>query len=89
MSWHELKFLRTPILGLSVGLVLFNMFSVALCCHFLIPYFSWGIGFLLGAIVALPDAVAATSATKCLQVPRNVMTILERVIKDRVILYCI
>ena len=77
MSWHDLKFLRAPILWLSVGLVLFSMFSVALCCHFLIPHFSWGMGFLLGAIVAPPDAVAATSATKGLQLPRNVVTILE------------
>jgi CPA1 family monovalent cation:H+ antiporter len=50
---------------------------IATVAHFFIPGFSWGLGFVLGAIVSPPDAVAATSITKGLGLPRRITSILE------------
>lgn len=77
MSWHEFVANRRPITLLAVGLVLLTTTIVAAIAHFFIPGFSWAMGFVLGAIVAPPDAVAATSVTKGLGLPRRVTSILE------------
>jgi CPA1 family monovalent cation:H+ antiporter len=77
VSWHEFKAFRKPIFFLAIGLVIFTALCVALTVHLLIPEFSLLTGLLLGAIVAPPDAVAATSVTKNLPVPKRVTTILE------------
>ena len=77
MSWHEFVANRRPILLLAVGLVLLTTTIVAAIAHFFIPGFSWAMGFVLGAIVAPPDAVAATSVTKGLGLPRRITSVLE------------
>jgi CPA1 family monovalent cation:H+ antiporter len=77
MSWHEFVANRRPITLLAVGLVLLTTTIVAALAHFFIPGFSWAMGFVLGAIVAPPDAVAATSVTKGLGLPRRITDILE------------
>jgi CPA1 family monovalent cation:H+ antiporter len=77
MSWHEFVANRRPITLLAVGLVLLTTTLVAALAHFFIPGFSWAMGFVLGAIVAPPDAVAATSVTKGLGLPRRITDILE------------
>jgi CPA1 family monovalent cation:H+ antiporter len=66
-----------PILLLAVGLVLFTTVVVAIAAHALIPELSWATAFTLGAIVAPPDAVAATSVAQRLNLPRRIITILE------------
>jgi len=76
-SWHEFVANRRPILLLAVGLVLLTTTAIATLAHFFIPGFSWGMGFVLGAIVAPPDAVAATSITKGLGLPRRITSVLE------------
>ena len=76
-SWHEFRKWRRAILFLAIGLVLFTTVSVAAAAHYVIPGFTWQLGFLLGAIVSPPDAVAATSATKGLRLPKHVVAILE------------
>lgn len=76
-SWHDFRKLRRPILFLAIGLVLFTTVGVATVAHYVIPGFTWPLGFLLGAIVSPPDAVAATSVTKHLNLPKRVITILE------------
>jgi len=68
---------RRPITLLAVGLVLLTTTAVAALAHYFIPGFSWALGFVLGAIVAPPDAVAATSVTKGLGLPRRITGILE------------
>ena len=45
--------------------------------HLTIPDLSWPAAFVLGAIVAPPDAVAATSIAAKLHLPRRLVTILE------------
>jgi CPA1 family monovalent cation:H+ antiporter len=66
-----------PILLLAVGLVLFTTSVVALVAHALIPTLSWAAAFVLGAIIAPPDAIAATSVAQNLNLPRRIITILE------------
>jgi CPA1 family monovalent cation:H+ antiporter len=65
------------ILLLSVGLVIATTVTVAIVAEALVPGMGWAAAFALGAIVAPPDAVAATSIFQRLGVPRRVVTILE------------
>ena len=62
-SLIDLRKLLTPILGLSVGLVLFTALGVALVASWLLPI-SFAVAFALGAIVAPPDAVATTAVAR-------------------------
>ncbi len=66
-----------PILLLAIGCVLFTTVVVGLVAWSLIPGMSLAAALTLGAIVAPPDAVAATAVFKRLGVPRRVVTILE------------
>jgi len=61
---------------LAIGLVLFTTVLVAAVCHYSLGL-PWGVGFVLGAIVSPPDAVAATAITQRVKLPRIVNTILE------------
>jgi monovalent cation/hydrogen antiporter len=76
MSWREFKHNLRPIILLAVGCVIFTAFAVAAATHYLIGL-PWGIGFLLGAIVAPPDAVAPLAVAKKLGIPRRIMVVLE------------
>jgi Na+/H+ antiporter len=62
---------------LGVGLVLFTMVVVAVVAHTFIPGMTWGAGFVLGAIVSPPDAIAVTSITRRIGVPQVIATILD------------
>jgi monovalent cation/hydrogen antiporter len=66
-----------PIILLAVGLVLFTTLIVGLVAQVLIPGINVGAAFALGAIVAPPDAVAATSIFRRLGAPGRIVTILE------------
>ncbi len=68
---------RRAILLLSVGLVVFTTFGVGVIVHGLIPGISWPVSFAIGAVVAPPDAVAATAVARRIGLPRRVVTILE------------
>ena len=68
---------RRPILLLSVGLVVFTTFGVGLVAHLLLPGVSWAIALAIGAVVAPPDAVAATAIGRRIGLPRRIVTILE------------
>jgi len=76
-SWPDFKAAERPIILLAIGCVLFTTVAVAVVAHYFIPGFSWPVAFVLGAIISPPDAVAATSATKGLGVPRRIITVLE------------
>jgi monovalent cation/hydrogen antiporter len=65
------------ILLLAVGLVLFTAVAVGLVAQAVIPTMSLAAALTLGAIVAPPDAVAATAIFRRLGVPRRIVTILE------------
>jgi CPA1 family monovalent cation:H+ antiporter len=68
-----------PILFLAIGLVLFTTLAVGLVAMALIPEMAANpaVAFTLGAIVAPPDAVAATAIFRRLGVPSKIVTILE------------
>jgi Na+/H+ antiporter len=68
---------RRSILLLSVGLVAFTTAGVGLLVHALLPDLGWGPAFAIGAVIAPPDAVAATSIGRRIGLPRRIVTILE------------
>ena len=76
MSWREFKFNLRPIILLAVGCVIFTAFAVAAATHYLIGL-PWGVGFLLGAIVAPPDVVAPLAIARKLGLPRRILVVLE------------
>jgi monovalent cation/hydrogen antiporter len=76
MSWREFKSNLRPIILLSVGCVIFTAFAVAAATHYLIGL-PWGVGFLLGAIVAPPDVVAPLAIARKLGMPRRILIVLE------------
>ncbi len=65
------------ISSLAVALVLATAVAVALAARSLIPAITWPVALVLGAIVAPPDAIAATAIASRLAVPRRIITILE------------
>src|SRR5688500_3628312 len=75
-SWRDFKSNLRPISLLAVGLVLFTTCLVAVVGHWMAGM-SWAVAFVLGAIVSPPDAVAATTITQRLRVPRRIVHILE------------
>src|SRR5277367_4862172 len=76
MSWREFRFNLRPISLLAVGCVLFTATATAAVTHWLLG-FSWPVGFVLGAIVSPPDAVAPLSIARRMNLPRRLLVILE------------
>jgi Na+/H+ antiporter len=76
MSWREFKYNLRPIVLLAVGCVIFTAAAVATATHYLIGL-PWNVGFLLGAIVAPPDAVAPLAIARRLGIPRRILVVLE------------
>jgi monovalent cation/hydrogen antiporter len=76
MSWNEFRSNLRPISLLAIGCVVFTATAVAIAAHYLLG-FSWGLGFVLGAIVSPPDAVAPLAVARRLQLPRRIVVILE------------
>ena len=68
---------RRPILLLSVGLVIFTTAGVAYVVHAILPDVGWPAAFAIGAVVAPPDAVAATAVARRIGLPHRVVTVLE------------
>jgi monovalent cation/hydrogen antiporter len=68
---------RRSILLLSVGLVVFTTVGVAWLVHSLLSGLDWWASLAIGAVVAPPDAVAATSIGRRIGLPRRIVTILE------------
>ena len=76
-SLSDVRTYAWPIANLAIGLVLATMGAVAVLVHAVVPGMGWAAAFALGAIVAPPDAVSATSITSRLGVPRRLVVILE------------
>lgn len=68
---------RRPIILLSVGLVVVTTFAVGAVVNWLIPGLGWAAALAIGAVVAPPDAVAATAIGRRIGLPRRVVTVLE------------
>jgi len=76
MSWREFRANLRPIALLAVGCVVFTATAVAAAAHYVLGL-PWAVGFVLGAIVAPPDAVAPLSIARRLGIPRRISVILE------------
>jgi Na+/H+ antiporter len=76
MSWREFRYNLRPISLLAVGCVGFTTIATAATTHWLLGL-SWPVGFVLGAIVSPPDAVAPLSIARRLQLPKRIVVILE------------
>jgi monovalent cation/hydrogen antiporter len=76
MSWREFRFNLRPITLLAVGCVVFTTVGVAAAAHWLLGL-SWPVGFVLGAIVSPPDAVAPLSIARRMCLPRRIPAVLE------------
>ena len=76
MSWRGFKSNLRPILLLAVGCVLFTALVVAELAHLLLGL-PWAVGFVLGAVVSPPDAVAPMAIAKRFALPNHILVILE------------
>lgn len=75
-SLIDLRANMRPITLLSVGLVIFTTLVVGAVARWVLPI-SWPAALALGAVVAPPDAVAATAIARRVGMPRRIVTILE------------
>ena len=76
-SWRDFGRNVRSISLLALGLVVLTTLVVGWIAHWAVPGLGWAAAFALGAIVSPTDAVAATSITQSLGVPRRTLTILE------------
>jgi CPA1 family monovalent cation:H+ antiporter len=76
MSWREFRFNLRPISLLAVGCVAFTTVAAAAAAHWILGL-PWAVGFVLGAIVSPPDAVAPLSIARRMQLPRRILVVLE------------
>jgi CPA1 family monovalent cation:H+ antiporter len=76
-SLRDLRDNWAPVTGLVVFAVGLTTAAVAVVAHTLIPTMPWAAAIALGAIVAPPDAVAATAVLRELRPPHRLLTILE------------
>src|SRR5207249_5739584 len=75
-SWRDFRANLRPISLLAIGLVLFTTVAVAYLAHYFMDL-PLAAGFVLGAIISPPDAIAASAIADRLKVPRRIVTILE------------
>jgi CPA1 family monovalent cation:H+ antiporter len=76
MSWRGFRANLRPILLLAVGAVIFTAACVAALTHYLFGL-PWAVGFVLGAVVSPPDAVAPMAIARRFAIPSRILTILE------------
>jgi Na+/H+ antiporter len=76
-SLRDLRENAFAISLLAIGLVLSTMLIVAVVAHELIPGLSWGVAFVLGAVVSPTDPTAATAIAERLGLPRRLVALIE------------
>jgi len=74
-SLRDLRENTMAITLLAIGLVLSTMVIVAVVAHELIPGLSWGVAFVLGAVVSPTDPTAATAIAERLGLPRRLVAL--------------
>jgi CPA1 family monovalent cation:H+ antiporter len=75
-SWRDFRANLRPISLLAIGLVLFTTVAVAGIAYYFM-HLPLAAGFVLGAIISPPDAIADTAIAERLKIPRRIVTILE------------
>jgi CPA1 family monovalent cation:H+ antiporter len=76
-SPRDLRDNWAPVTGLAVVAVGLTTAAVAVVVRTLIPAMPWAPAIVLGAVVAPPDAAAATAVLRQLRPPHRLLTILE------------
>jgi CPA1 family monovalent cation:H+ antiporter len=76
-SLRDLRANRRAIGVLAVGLVVATTVTVAVVAHAAINDLPWSAAFVLGAVVAPTDPIAATAIMRRLSVPRRLVSIVE------------
>jgi monovalent cation/hydrogen antiporter len=76
-SWRDFRYNLISIFLLAFGLVAFTVAVVAAVAPRIFDGFDWRLGFVLGAVVAPTDAIAATSIARRVGLPRRLVDILE------------
>ncbi|MFI5753798.1 Na+/H+ antiporter [Streptomyces sp. NPDC051569] len=76
-SYLDLRANIRPIALLSVGYVLFATVVVGFLAHLMVPGLPLTAALVLGAVVAPPDAVAASAIARRLGLPSRITTILQ------------
>ncbi|MFD3313232.1 Na+/H+ antiporter [Streptomyces sp. NPDC058656] len=76
-SYLDLRAQLRPVALLSVGYVLFATLVVGWAAYMIVPDLSLTAALVLGAVVAPPDAVAATAVARRVGLPSRVTTILQ------------
>ncbi|MEU3611477.1 Na+/H+ antiporter [Streptomyces sp. NPDC006872] len=76
-SYLDLRAQMRPVALLSVGYVLFATFAVGWAAYLLVPGLPLTAALVLGAVVAPPDAVAATAVARRVGLPSRITTILQ------------
>jgi monovalent cation/hydrogen antiporter len=76
-DWPAFRSNLRPILLLAVGAVFFTAAIVAVVAKLLVPDLPPWAAVALGAIVAPPDAVAASAVLKQFKLPKRIVTVLE------------
>ncbi|MEV6677149.1 Na+/H+ antiporter [Streptomyces erythrochromogenes] len=76
-SYLDLRANIRPIALLSVGYVLFATVVVGYAAYLVVPGLSLPVALVLGAVIAPPDAVAATAIARKLRLPNRLTTILQ------------
>ncbi|MET9700576.1 Na+/H+ antiporter [Streptomyces sp. NPDC006529] len=76
-SYLDLRANMRPIALLSVGYVLFATVAVGYAAYLAVPGLSLPVALVLGAVIAPPDAVAATAIARRLGLPSRMTTILQ------------
>ncbi|MFF8830162.1 Na+/H+ antiporter [Streptomyces sp. NPDC015131] len=76
-SYLDLRANIRPVALLSVGYVLFATLAVGWLAHLMVPDLPLTAALVLGAVVAPPDAVAATAIARRLGLPGRITTILQ------------
>lgn len=71
--WRNVR----PISLLAVGLVFTTTLAVAAVVMAVAPQLGWPVAIVVGAIVSPPDAIAATSIARRLNLPRRLVIIFE------------
>src|SRR3954465_14882127 len=76
-SPRDLKDNWAPLTSLVVFAVGLTTAAVAVVSRALVPEMSWPAAIALGALVAPPDAAAATAVLRPLRPPQRILTVLE------------
>lgn len=76
-SQRDLRRNWRAVTSLAVGAVVLTVIVVAVVAHALVPGMPWAAAIALGAIVAPPDAAAATAVLKQLRPPQRLLVVLE------------